>query len=338
MIPKRWSTRRTILAAVAVALLAAACGGAVEGTGGRTTGGGGVQGGGGGIGGGLEEQGVGVPLTIQATQSNIPYCTIDGVSADLDLYEAKTGSGPHPVVVYVHGGAWFAGDKARERIDPETGTQLIAGWITALTNKGFTVAAINYALAPRYKFPLPIEQAKCAVRFLRANASKYNLDPNHFGAMGGSAGGQLVSLMGTTDTSAGWDVGPYPDQSSEVQAVVDLFGPADIALLQQEHPRANLSYAFGSPDQYATFSPITYVTADDAPTLIMQGNADAVVPLEQSQQFYDALQSKGVPTKLVVVDNGAHGFVPNPPGSTIKPSSAELGNEIVSWFSQYLAA
>jgi acetyl esterase/lipase len=123
----------------------------------------------------------------------------------MDIYYPRKASGPVPIAVYVHGGAWAVGDKT---------------WVTApldieeLIDRGYMLCAIDYRLAPRYKFPAQIEDVKCAIRFLRANASKYGIDPTRIGAWGESAGGHLVALLGVTDSSAGLEgSGGYADQS-----------------------------------------------------------------------------------------------------------------------------
>jgi acetyl esterase/lipase len=160
---------------------------------------------------------------------NITYYTVDSVILQLDIYFPKVMSGKAPAVLYVHGGAWTIGDK-----------NIGAGSedVVALTAAGFIVVPVNYRLAPAFKFPAMIEDAKCAVRFLRANANQYGINADKIGAYGGSAGGHLVSLLGLTDRTAGWDTGPYIDYSSQIQAVVDMFGlsvvPALFGLGQQQ--------------------------------------------------------------------------------------------------------
>jgi acetyl esterase/lipase len=230
---------------------------------------------------------------------DVTYCTVDGKPQKMDIYYPKSG-GPWPVLLSIHGGAWKEGDKAADG----------AGWST-MTAEGFLVVSINYRMYPEYKFPAMIEDAKCAVRYLRAHAGEYNLDPEHIIATGASAGGHLVALLGTADESAGWDVGEYLDQSSRVQAVIDMAGPSDFTL---EFPDglATVMYAiFGglpgtqSPKMIAA-SPVTYVTPDDPPFLILHGDRDGTVPLEQGQAMYDKLVATGVPATLIIVKNGNH--------------------------------
>src|SRR5262245_55893196 len=177
----------------------------------------------------------------------------------LDLYvPAKTGA-PLPVIVWVHGGAWLGGSK-------EGG-----GPALPFVGKGYAVASINYRLSQHAKFPAQIEDCKAAIRWLRANAKTYNLDPNHFGVWGASAGGHLVALLGTSgDVKDLEGDDGTPDQSSRVQAVVDWFGPTDFTKMggshdQPDSPEAKL---VGGPvqenkEKAARANPITYVSKDD---------------------------------------------------------------------------
>jgi acetyl esterase/lipase len=226
--------------------------------------------------------------------------------------------------MYVHGGGWSSGDKAQGAGALE---------IPALQSAGFLVVSVNYRLAPEYVFPAMIEDVKCAVRFLRAHASQYNLDPDRIGVWGGSAGGHLVALLGTTDSSAGFDFGEYLDQSSRVQAVVDMFGPTDLTV-QFEGGIEKASRVFGDFDA-ALASPVTYVSADDPPFLMLHGEADKLVPIEQSQILLSALQAAGVPAELVAVANAGHGFRPEE-GKTISPSRKEITQMIVGFFVKFL--
>ena len=252
-------------------------------------------------------------------QIDLTYCTTsDGVKLTMDLYQPKKMTGPAPVVLYVHGGGWTGGDKS-------DGAGLL--FKEELVRRGYVMAAINYRLAPKYAFPAQIEDVKCAVRHLRANAAKYNLDPERIGAIGGSAGGHLVSLLGTSDNAAGWDSGEYSDQSSRVQAVVDMFGPSDLKVMMAGSSRRYglMIFEASSLDDplLQTYSPMTYITPDDPPFLILHGDRDEMVPLEQSQILYDKLKAAGVPVELVVVKNAGHGF--RPVDGDIQPSMPRAG-------------
>ena len=246
----------------------------------------------------------------------------------MDIYFPKTARGLIPVVLFVHGGAWIQGDKT-EGAGIED--------IPALVDAGFAVAAVNYRLAPEYKFPAMIEDVKSAVRFLRSVASDYGLDPNKIGAYGGSAGGHLVSLLGVTDVSAGWDNGTNAEYSSRVQAVVDMFGPANLALVFPPNAPTNPYNVFGTNDPrhpiLTSASPTTWATSDDPPFLILHGDQDSVVPLAQSQQLYKSLINVGVEAQLIVVKNGGHGWRNSP---NMEPTRDEITQMIVRFFNTHL--
>lgn len=266
---------------------------------------------------------------------DITYCSAEGVDLKLDVYlPTRTEVKPAPAVVYVHGGSWVGGSKDSAEVRT---------LVPPLAARGYVVAAINYRLAPRYKFPAQIEDVKCAVRYLRANAASYNLDPERIGAWGSSAGGHLVSLLGLTDSGAGFEGnGGHAGQSSKVQAVVDMFGPADLTMdsnglkmnltLQQLEMLAQA--VFGSTDNLKKASPVTYIHKNAPPFLILQGDKDDIVPPIQSQEFYDKLKAAGVPATLVMVKNAGHGFVPR--GGPINPSALELAQTIAAFFDKHL--
>lgn len=208
-----------------------------------------------------------------------------------------------------------------------------------MVSRGYLAVSINYRLAPQYKFPAQIEDAKYAIRFLRANASLFGINPDRIGVWGGSAGGHLVALLGTTDASAGMEgSGGYPNQSSRVRAVVDMFGPTDIAVLFRAGGGSVLEQVFGTSDPNSQAvklaSPVTYVSPDDPPCLILHGDKDNVVPLAQSQILYSRLQAAGVPATLVVVKNGGHSFTPT--GGAISPTRAEITTMVADFFDKYL--
>jgi acetyl esterase/lipase len=263
------------------------------------------------------------------TQRNVVYRTVNGTAVKMDIYFPRTmGDDPLPIVVYVHGGGWIAGNK-----NTDVGQLDIVG----LVDNGYIAASIDYRLAPDYRFPAQIEDAKCAIRFLRANAEKYHLDPNKVGVFGSSAGGHLVALMGVTDQSAGFDVGEYLDQSSRVQAVVDLYGPTDMSILSNNAFTASVRMAvFGTLDTDVLLwgSAVSYVSSDDPPFLIMHGDKDNVVPLNQSVTLYEMLVAAHVPAQLVIVHNAGHSW--EPVGGTIDPSRTEITQLIVDFFDQHL--
>jgi acetyl esterase/lipase len=261
---------------------------------------------------------------------NVTYCNPDGIAQKMDVLYPKTlADQPMPVIVYVHGGGWTSGDKSSvELLDNP-----------AMAMLGYVLVSLNYRLAPQYKFPAQIIDVKCALRHLRANAEQYKIDPNKIGVMGASAGGHLVALLGTTDQSAGFDVGEYVDQSSRAQAVVDLFGPADLPALFTSNALVIGRDVFGATSRddpiLVRASPVTYITRDDPPFLILQGDQDTTVPPQQSQSLYEKLKAGGVNATLVMVKNAGHGFAPVG-GTKISPSLAELTKLVVEFFGTWL--
>jgi acetyl esterase/lipase len=258
-------------------------------------------------------------------QRDIPYSTNGGVTLKLDIYSPKTkGDKPAPAAVYIHGGGWRNGNKSS------------GGWITDVTSelvgRGYVVVAVDYRLAPDAKWPAYIHDVKAAVRFVRAHAAEYHVDPSRIGAWGSSAGGHLVALLGTADAGAKLEGdGGWADQSSRVQAVVDLFGPSDLAKMMRDSQRAGSVFG-DKPETLKEASPVTYVSKDDAPFLILQGDADKTVPPEQSQILHDRLVAAGVSSTLVMVKNGGHGLG----GSGIVPARTELVKMIGDFFDTHL--
>ena len=255
------------------------------------------------------------------TLTDVAYCTADRSAQKMDVYFPDSG-GPWPALVYVHGGSWMRGDKSE--------AMMFAG---NMTSQGYLVVSINYRLYPPARFPAMIEDVKCAVRSLRAHAGEYNLDPDRIGAFGVSAGGHLVSLLGTSDQSDGWDVGEYLGQSSRVKAVIAM---APVTDLSRYFPNADIEamkrVGFGE-DNVAEASPITHVTSDDPPFLLIHGDRDEVVPYEQSQLMYDRLRQMNVPAQLVIVKNARHSFTA-PEGTS--PSLLEINQIILEFLDKYL--
>ena len=263
----------------------------------------------------------------------VVYCTSGGVALTMDIYRpSHSSSGSVAAVLYVHGGGWEHGDASLGGVNA-----LIAH---DLNERGILVAAVNYRLAPQNQWPAQIEDVKCAVRYLRANAQRYGINPSEIGAWGGSAGGHLVSMLGTAGPSAGFDTGQYLQESSSVQAVVDMFGPADLtAGGWGAYATSVVQQVFGvTPGQdngvLAKASPVTYIQPNDPPFLIFHGVSDAVVPPSQSQELAARLQAAGDSAALVIVQNAGHGFAPT--GGPISPSLDQIANTTAEFFAQHL--
>jgi acetyl esterase/lipase len=241
----------------------------------------------------------------------------------LDLYLPEKPKGRLPVVVWIHGGAWREGSKESCPAVP-------------LAAKGYAVASINYRFSQHAVFPAQIEDCKAAIRWLRANAKKYQLDPDHIGVWGASAGGHLVALLGTTAGVKDFEgKGGNLDQSSRVQCVVDWFGPTELMTMgkQADKPGTPVAGLIGGPvqenkEKARVASPVTYVSKDSAPFLIMHGDRDNVVPLQQSELLARLLKKAGVEVQLQVVKGNGHGG----PGFTT-PESHKL---IEDFFAKHL--
>lgn len=269
-------------------------------------------------------------LTFSQVLKDVPYCTNGGVDQLMDVYFPWKPAGPSPVIVFVHGGGWVAGTK--------TGTPGLSYFLD-LARRGYTTFSIDYRLAPTDTFPAQIVDVKCAVRSIRAHAKDYNIDPNRIGAWGASAGGHLVALLGTADASAGWDVGQYADQSSRVNVVVDMYGVHDFTteyVVGNVRGLDRMVFAAKGPDdpRLAAASPVNYATADDPPFLLLHGDMDPVIPYTQSVIFNDRLIAAGVPSTLIIVHNGGHGF--NAIGGPISPTYAEIAKTIIGFFDEHL--
>lgn len=272
----------------------------------------------------------GASFSLIEVERDITYAVPDGIPLRMDIYRPAESEGLLPAILYVHGGGWYSGDKT-EGIGQRD--------IPALVAQGYMVAAINYRLAPRYKFPAQIEDLKSAVRFLRANATTYGIDTAHIGAWGDSAGGHLVTLLGVTDADAGFQGAGCECYSDRVQAIVDIYGPCDLTLFYEGDNSPHIEHVFGTTDPESPAitraSPVTYVTGDDPPFLIIHGDKDDVVPLQQSQMLYQRLVSAGIPADLLVVKNSGHRFNPTDDGS-ISPSRSDITSAIADFFGQYL--
>jgi acetyl esterase/lipase len=240
---------------------------------------------------------------------DVEYGTGGGRPLKLHLVKPKSpAQEPMPVVVYIHGGAWRSGNR-------DGGVRPLS----RLAARGYFGASIEYRLSSEAKFPAQIEDCKAAIRFLRSRAKEYGIDPDRIGVWGPSAGGHLVALLGTSgDVKELEGKGGSAEFSSRVQAVVDWFGPTDFLKMGKnkiDHDAANSpeSLLVGGPiqenkEKVAAANPITYVSKDDPPFLVIHGDKDDLVPLSQSELFHAALEKAGVPSKLHVVPGAGHGF------------------------------
>ncbi|MGA2481207.1 MAG: alpha/beta hydrolase [Spirochaetia bacterium] len=239
------------------------------------------------------------------TENDITFGKGGDVDLTLDLARPE-GNGPFPAIVFIHGGSWLQGSKA----DYDYPLQKAAA-------RGYVAVTVNYRLTyetlangkARYPFPAQIKDVKCAVRWLRANAGKYRIDPDHIGVLGFSAGGHLALLLGLTQPSDGFEGdGGYAEYSSRVQAVVNSSGPTELG--SSSTADAFTRFLGGTyaqvPEAYAKASPVTYVRKDGPPVLTIHGDKDDVVSLTQAQDLDAKMKAVGASHTLVVKKGAGH--------------------------------
>lgn len=222
----------------------------------------------------------------------------------LDLYVPADSKEPLPVVAWFHGGGWQVGDKS------DVSCMDLPRYISS----GYAVVSVNYRFSTQAVFPAQIEDCKAAIRFLRANADKYNLDAGHIGVWGISAGGHLAALLGTSNGVKDLEgaVGKYPGTRSEVQAVVPLSTPTDLTMPGQPNSLMDCfnQIVGGSVEKNRAVavkaSPITYVGKNSAPMLIVHGQADDIVPIKHAEILEAALKKAGVEVRLLSLKDTGH--------------------------------
>ena len=222
----------------------------------------------------------------------------------LNIARPKTANGTLPAVLCIHGGGFRAG--TRESYDKLCLT---------LAGHGYVAATMTYRLAPAFPFPAAVIDCKSAVRWLRANAAKYNIDPARLGVTGGSAGGHLVQFLGVTSDVKEFDVGDHLDQSSAVTCVVNYYGPSDLTKSYGKSVDAAevLPLFFGGAldtklKEHIRGSPLYWVTPNAAPTLIVHGTDDKYVNYEQAGWMVDKLRAAQVEVELLTLPGAGHGF------------------------------
>jgi acetyl esterase/lipase len=242
------------------------------------------------------------------THRDLAYRTDGHERQKLDLYLPEKSDRPAPLIIWIHGGGWQGGSK-------ENALPLRQGWV----ERGYAIASINYRLSGHAVFPAQIEDCKAAIRWLRAHAAQYHIDPTRFGVWGSSAGGHLAALVGTSGDGKTLDVGEHLDQSSRVQAVCDYYGPTDLLAFvsrpgyeNHANPRSPESLLLGGavkekPELAKAANPLTYITPDDPPFLIVHGDLDPIVPLQQSELLFTALKSAKLSAHFHTIHGAGHG-------------------------------
>ena len=240
-------------------------------------------------------------------EMDVTYGEADGKPLQLDIYRPTAPGPSRPGVLLIHGGGWLEGDKSTQR-----------GAALGLTQSGYVAIAVGYRLAKddASRYPAQADDVRRAVRWVRAHADEVGVDPARLGVLGYSAGGHLAAVLGTTDPK-GTGSDPLKGYSSRVNCVVDCSGPSDFT--DESSPPLSPATSwmvlnlFGkahaeAPDAYRDASPVAHVDANSAPTLIIHGTADDIVPVDQSRRLRDALTRAGVEVKLVELEGQGHVF------------------------------
>jgi acetyl esterase/lipase len=265
----------------------------------------------------------------QAQVETIPdvvYGHKDGLAMTLDVVKPKANANGAAVIFMVSGG-WVS----NYRPPQQAATQF-----KDLLDKGFTLIAVRHGSSPKYLIPEIVSDVRRAVRFIRYNAKQWGVDPNRLGVFGGSAGGHLALVLGTAsddgDPNAKED---FMKESDRVASVVAYFPPVDLRPLARG---LNPPPTGGTLDRFpalnfekekaADYSPIVHVSTDDPPTLLIHGDKDSLVPVNNSKVIHEAFQKNNVKTQLIIIEGAEHGFR----GEDAKRASAAM----VAWFEQTL--
>lgn len=241
-----------------------------------------------------------VPDSVKV-ERNIEYCKPGDTSLKLDLYSPKNRSKPLPAIIFIHGGAWKGGYR-----------QMYHYYCTKFAEHGYVAATISYRLSGDAPFPAAVEDVKCAVRWLRANAEKLGIDPNKIAVAGGSAGGHLAMMVGyAPDTPELEGQGGNANVTSRVQAVVNLYGPTDLTTDVARSKGDVIRFLGGktmdqAPELYRLASPIMHVSPDDPPTLILHGSIDSTVTIDHAERLAEALKKAGVDYEFDRVEGWPH--------------------------------
>ena len=261
---------------------------------------------------------------VPGQMTTFTYCSPDPAGLAMDFYPPSVAAArPVPVLLQIHGGVGIYGDR-KDVLIPS---------VQELNAAGFAVASIDYRRAPMVVMASQVEDAQCAVRFLRANAATLGIDPDRIGAFGHSEGGWLSAMLGLAGPRAGDEASQYQGVSSQVQAAVDEAGPADLPRLLQEGPIWMSQAAFvlyrgqpvsAPPDN----SSVDYVRPGAPPFLIIQGTDDEVIPFQQSAELAERLRAAGDAVQFVPVQHGPHDLQ----DATETPAPAELGHLVTAFF------
>jgi acetyl esterase/lipase len=257
-------------------------------------------------------------------ERDIEYANPDEQHLKLNLARPKKGDGKFPAVVCIHGGGFRAG--SREGYN---------NTVLKLAQNGYVAMTVSYRLAPKFQFPAAVHDTKAAVRWLRINAEKYQVDPERIGVTGGSAGGHLALFLGVTGDVKEFDGGENSGPSSKVTCVVNVYGPSDFTKSYGKSVDAAEVLPLWLGGDLKTHlrthlraSPLYWVTPNAAPTLCIHGTEDKYVHHEQSQWIVDKMKAAGVEAELLLLEGAGHGF---------KGADAEKADKaMVDYFARHL--
>lgn len=264
---------------------------------------------------------------------DVQFCSGGGKPLLMDWYIPKLRTKtPSPAIIWIHGGGWVGSDKSENAVP------------VFLSQRGWTVASINYRLSGEATFPAAIEDCKCAIRYVRANAAKYQINPEKIGLVGSSAGAHLSLLAGLADETAGLEgSGGWPGVSSRVAAVASLKGVSDFTVghnaFQDGQGIAPLRFLGGTmeqkPEAYRRASPLNWLSADDPPMILLHGDADTTVPYDQSVKLKKAYDKLGLHAELVPIEGATH-RLRRVDGSPAGMSERQIYERIADFFDRFL--
>lgn len=267
---------------------------------------------------------------------DVAYQQLNGyIPQIVDIYAPST-KGPHPLILYIHGGGWVGGHTRH--------SGALANFpavLASLASEGFVVASLEYRLSGEAKFPAQVQDAKASLRFLRDNAAKYRIDPTRIGIWGGSAGGHLTALtaLSCKDTS----LDPAANNDACPTAAVTWYGVYDFAALaatRENGVDGSAERLLGctarcSAETYAPASPVTYIDAKDPPFLLIHGTEDKVVPVEQSRIGEAKMRAAGIPVETMYIEGVDHSFIGTTPEQT-RAATLRATNATFDFFHQKL--
>lgn len=244
---------------------------------------------------------------IEPAYRNLEYARINNQPLLLDIYR-PAGDKPAPLIVWIHGGAWRAGSKDRVPV-------------TGLLQHGFAIASIDYRLSPVAKFPANVHDIKAAIRFLRANGQKYGLRTDRVSIAGASAGGHLAALVGVSNgvQELEGSVGTFLETSSDVHAVVSFYGASNLQTILKQSTPHGLSVRVpalqlllgGQPEEVselaASASPVNHIDSTDPPLLLIHGDQDPQMPINQAHELHGRYKAARLPVRFEVIHGAAHG-------------------------------